>query len=1066
MGPRLLLTPHGERARAALWAAVDDAKAGDPLAPVTVAVPSTYAGLGLRRALGRERGLVNVRFTALARVAELLGAPDLAAAGRRPLAGPLLGEAVYATLAAEPGFLSPVADHPSTEQALVATFRDLRDASAGARASLAAGGDGRAATILRLYDAFRSRTRDFYDEADLALAAAAAVGTAPERLADVGHVVVHLPSKLSEADARLVGALAAVDRVTVVLGLTHDSAVDAAIAYRLAARLEPALGAAHATDPPTDLFSLGSAPPVGTAVVSTSDPEDEVRAVARRIAGRAERGLPLHRIAVVARVEEPYGRLVPEVLDGAGIPWNGATPRRLADTTLGRVLRGLLELAEHEFARDAVAAWLAAGPILDPADGRSVDAARADALSREAGVVAGAEQWHDRLERHARTLEDALHDPAAADAPESRRRGIERDVEAVRRLQSFVADLAKHVEPPDAPSWRAFTNWATGLLDRYLGPETRWGQWPDAELETGREARTAVEHLASLDEFETSVDLARFRRAVVTALDAPTTRSGQFGTGVFVGTLRQAYAGDFDVVYVLGTVEGSFPPRGREDPLLPDRDRARVEGLTLHRARRDEERHEYLAALASAPERVLCFARADARAQRRLLPSRWLLETARALRAGEVTAEGLRDAVDPEPWLDVVASFEAGITGDAEPASGNEYDLCSLLTWRESNTTVAGHPLVVADLRAGFDGVFSRASGGFTAYDGHVEAGIVPDPDGRVVSPTSLEAWATCPFRYLLGSVLRLRDRPRPEEIESITALDEGSLIHAILEQFVRDAPPRRTPDEPWDASDRARMREIVDERCADAERRGITGRSVAWLLARRRIDQTVERFLERDAEIRAELGVVPDVEGLELAFGLDGSAPVAVTLGDGRQVRFRGRIDRVDRSPDGRRVVVYDYKTGSNRAFAGLSDGDPVAGGTKLQLPVYALAAEQHHGVSDAHAYYWFTATDGDPLVGYAADHCRDRFVEALTTIEDGVALGCFPAVPGERSWNPRQNRETFDHCGYCEFDRLCSVDREAAWQRKRSAPGTEPFLRLTPDDEADDEAAGETGVDAETER
>ena len=42
MGRRLLLAPHGERARAALWEAVDAAKTADPLAPVvSVAVTVT-----------------------------------------------------------------------------------------------------------------------------------------------------------------------------------------------------------------------------------------------------------------------------------------------------------------------------------------------------------------------------------------------------------------------------------------------------------------------------------------------------------------------------------------------------------------------------------------------------------------------------------------------------------------------------------------------------------------------------------------------------------------------------------------------------------------------------------------------------------------------------------------------------------------------------------------------------------------------------------------------------------------------------------------------------------------
>ena len=85
----------GRPAREALFRLIAAAQATDPLAPVTVAVPSPYAGLSLRRELGRAHGLVNVRFLALARVAELLGAPSLAEAGRVPLTATRQVEAVH-----------------------------------------------------------------------------------------------------------------------------------------------------------------------------------------------------------------------------------------------------------------------------------------------------------------------------------------------------------------------------------------------------------------------------------------------------------------------------------------------------------------------------------------------------------------------------------------------------------------------------------------------------------------------------------------------------------------------------------------------------------------------------------------------------------------------------------------------------------------------------------------------------------------------------------------------------------------------------------------------------------
>ena len=91
--------PYGPQAARALRAAVVTAKAGDPLAPVTVVVPTNYVGVAARRllgsgALGRVTeggdGVAGVTFLTAFRLAELLGAPKLAAAHRRPVSIPVL----------------------------------------------------------------------------------------------------------------------------------------------------------------------------------------------------------------------------------------------------------------------------------------------------------------------------------------------------------------------------------------------------------------------------------------------------------------------------------------------------------------------------------------------------------------------------------------------------------------------------------------------------------------------------------------------------------------------------------------------------------------------------------------------------------------------------------------------------------------------------------------------------------------------------------------------------------------------------------------------------------------
>lgn len=1020
-----------------LWEVISGIQAGEPLAPVTVAAPSPYAGLALRRGFARSgrRGFANVRFMPLARIAELLGAPALASLGRRPLPRAVVVHAVRAALREHDGPLRAVRDHAATIRSVAGAVAELRALDDEQRARVAEESPRAAALVLIATDVAR-RTRAFYDEADVLAAAADVLAheVAPAALRDLGQVVLHLPARLTPPEEGFVLALARRGALHAVVGLTGDPDADGA-ARRLVEQLAAVLG-------PPDAAGPGPPPsaPVAGAIVHAPDPVDEVREVARRIASRTG-SVPLHRVAVLYRNAEPYARLVPEVLGECGLAWNGPSTLRLAGTVTGRVMLGLLDLARSDLTRDTLAAWLASAPVVDPSTHRPVPAHRWDLLSRQAGVIAGREQWSQRLDRLARELRAALQG-LGDESSEGRRRGLERDLAEAEALRRFVEHLVQRLAPPGPGPWSTFVEWARGLLHDHLGPDRLRTTWPATELEARERIVTILDGLSTLDEVDAACDLHAFHDSVAAALDAPAGRHGAFGTGVFAGPLHAAYGAEFDLVFVVGMTEGAFPPRGLDDPLLPDDARRRAgSSLRLHAHRRLDERRDFLAALASAPECVLSFPRADPRAQRPTRPARWLLESASVLAHEPLGADELLDA-PAAPWLVAVPSFEATLLDGGQPAAAHELDLGWLRRWQRAGRAPATHPLTerMPSLRHGLAAIEARAGDRLGAFDGLVGPlpGLAPTAE-RATSPTTLEAWASCPFRYFLAHVLRVREVERPEATEALSAADRGSLVHDILERFfgqVGDIAPGRC----WSDDDRGKLLAIARECCDDAEARGITGWAAIWRVERRRIERTVLALLDDDEAMRRELGVAP--RALEWAFGNDGNPPVGVDLGDGRCVAFRGRVDRIDMSADGHRAVVLDYKTGSSWRYRGL-DRDPVLGGRCLQLAVYAHAAELYAPGAELHAYYWFVGRPGSSeRVGYQFDDARRERARAVVRhMVDGIGEGVFPAVPQEGG---RPAAGGGSNCGWCPYEAVCPPDRARIWERKQHDPAAAAYLAL----------------------
>lgn len=990
------------------------------------------------------------------RLAELLGAPSLSALGRRPLTS-IINSAVVRSIASEAtGMLEPLREHPSTHLSLRRTFRQLRHATEDALDSLAGQGGLRAETVA-LYRLYRDRIADFYDDEDLAEAATSAVRSGSAYgLDDLGSIVFFRVRGLTPSQTSLVQALAKDGRCAVLLGLTGDPDADRST-FALAKSAVGKESPHHPVNPVSPRAHLLVAP----------NAHQELRWVIRRIMQRAAAGAPFHRMAVLYRKEAPYATLIREELALARIPVAGPNTASLADTAVGSVLTGLLGLQEADFSRDTVMAWLTGSPLKPPS---GIDAALFnptlwDTISKKANVVRGAEDWEQRLSRFADNQESAAREWEQGEIYESRAHRMRADAEVARHLLGFISGLIESASPAAGASWSDHSDWAKGLLDRYLAD---YDSLPPVEQRAYDRIERMLDELQSLDSAlddspQPSFDI--FRRALSEALQASVGHLGSVGHGVFVAPLRLAAAMSFDVVHIVGMIEGAVPPAVRDDPLIPERDRERAggsaAGLPLQQQQKDDERYDYLAALATAPAHTFSYPVADPAGQRENFPSRWFLEEASRLAEDQVFSSTLPEYSGSD-WITVIRSmrhsFETAKV--SVHADGHDYNMERLQSWKSAGLRAADHPfaadgVLAASMRLGA----ARFGRQFTEWDGNLSAAGADFGEiltGRPLSPTSLERWAKCPFSYFLGTVLRLSAEDSPEDIYEISPLERGLLIHNVLEEFVEVAEREGSlpaPQEEWTTHHRAELRRIAARQFEDAETKGVSGKAVMWQIARDEILIDLEAFLDADLRVRQQFGVSPMLAEAEFGISQDGWQPAVLSLPDGTRVSFRGKIDRVDADSAGERALVLDYKTGGSYSYRNLKD-DPIDRGQRLQLAIYSLAARQALGErADVSAAYWFITSGGKfelvpaQPVNIEDEGVTERFTEGISTIVGGIRQGLFPANPGPGDPNSSNNRQT--NCRFCDFKTLCPSRRDVQWQVKSRASQLTSYVNLAEGEE-----------------
>ncbi len=943
-------------------------------------MPSHVAGIQLRRRLAAEHGaFAGVRFETLPRLAELLGAGDLARAGKSPLARPI-GDYLASQVALEASAdLAAVRHLPGFARVLRQTFRRLRRGGYEQPQNVPVRLDsGLLGEVVRLYAGFRARSSAFYDDEDLQDAAATSIDAHQEAVAaELGEVYILPPGAMSAASDRL---LASIRRA---VGRSHYHVVPD----------EPATAESR--------------------FVLAPDPASEVREVAREVIDALRDGAGLHEIGVFHGADPAYRALLSQAFESAGIPVNALPGVALSETSAGRGVLMLAELPLQNYSRTQVIDWLSLSPLKPRLPVPNGDVATLPApwrrLAREAGITQGATRWQSGLDALLADLDESLSRFGEED--ETRRARYEEQRSRAIDFKSLIEGLIARMEPLRQPQP------ASSFIDAFRAVV-------QAYMDTSSPAFTAVlaqiEQLGTIDKVGGRFSLDSFAGALRANLDAAYHREGALGDGVFIADYRLAAGLSFKHTLLCGAYEGVFPAGAPAEPLMADRVWQELRerhpmiedaALRLERAQAQARR-----AIASATHRLTWTAPLQASgAGREHYPAQLMVAAARALDDTIESATELRRA-SARSWLRKPASPTAALlTGT--PVDLTEVRVRTSVAARRDNIPLAaGHPLTASQRL-----LAARRGTAFGAYDGNLSelAGDMLIPRGSV-SPTSLETYALCGFRYFLGHVLRLRPPEEPEDRETMDAAERGSVVHAVLQEFFQ----RRTlePHEPWTVQDADNLLGLLDTHMTAARERGKTGLDIYAEHEIRRLRADLVNFLDHDTAFRQETGAVPS--HFELPLPPDPASAIPM----------RGYVDRIDITPDGRRAWVIDYKTG--RAYDGMKDDDPLERGTRLQLPAYMAAAADAETITPL---YWFITAAGEytrkPFD--ATDENMTRYRETLDAILAGVRGGSFPAVSGEE--NTRFGG--WDNCRYCDFNRLCSRRRDDELWAKHEDLGLRPW-------------------------
>ncbi|HET8566923.1 MAG TPA: ATP-dependent DNA helicase [Solirubrobacterales bacterium] len=237
--------------------------------------------------------------------------------------------------------------------------------------------------------------------------------------------------------------------------------------------------------------------------------------------------------------------------------------------------------------------------------------------------------------------------------------------------------------------------------------------------------------------------------------------------------------------------------------------------------------------------------------------------------------------------------------------------------------------------------------------------------DGMLsLSASDLSLYLTCPLKYKFARVFGIPQEPTINQ-------RFGILFHNVLERFHKEPPPN-------EHEGLSRLNKLF----AEGWRRTGFGDSDDELQFRDRAREALRLYWERERLSEGE------PVWLEKKFDFK--------VGDHH---VRGRVDRVDRLPDGDYELI-DYKTGERKSADDL-DSD-------LQLALYRMAAREAWGIEASTGSYYYVL-DGDKVPAPSRPDDAERVERTVLQVGEGIL---------SQDFEPRPSPTV---CSWCDYKLIC---------------------------------------------